>query len=170
MLLHYFYKKENKEKNQVNDIYSKIIKLSIKFTQSNKFILKKDFHTSFEVFSIFLIIYIKSFKDFKINNFEKINEKLIDLFIKDLDHSFREIGIGDMKIGKYVKTYVKKFYFRLNNMDDIFDALSMSKLAEFITKLNFLNKEHITIFSEEIFNMYLKIQSSVKNNSNLDSI
>ena len=30
-------------------------------------------------------------------------------FINDLDKSFREVGIGDMSIGKYVKKYVKKF-------------------------------------------------------------
>ena len=49
MLLHYFYKKENKEKNYVYDIYSKNIKLSIRFIQSSNYILKKDFQTSFGV-------------------------------------------------------------------------------------------------------------------------
>ena len=49
MLLHYFYKKENKEKNYVYDIYSKNIKLSIGFIQSSNYILKKDFQTSFEI-------------------------------------------------------------------------------------------------------------------------
>ena len=43
MLLHYFYKKENKEKNYVNEIYLKNLRLSVKFIQTNKYILKKDF-------------------------------------------------------------------------------------------------------------------------------
>ena len=98
MLLHYFYKKENKEKNYVNDIYLKNLRLSIKFIQSNNYILKKDFQTSFEIFSLFLIFHLKNFKDFKIKNHKKINQELINLFVKDLDYSFREIGVGDIKI------------------------------------------------------------------------
>ena len=37
-----------------------------------------------------------------------------DYDIEDLDKALREIGIGDMSIGKYVKKYVKKFYYRKN--------------------------------------------------------
>ena len=48
---------------------------------------------------------------------ENINQILIDLLIADLDYSLREQGIGDMSIGKYVKKYVKKFYYRLSIID-----------------------------------------------------
>ena len=139
MLLHYFYKKENKEKNFVNYIYSKNLRISIRFIQSNKYILKKNFQTSFEIFSLFLIFHLKNFKDFKIQNHRKINEELINLFVNDLDYSFREIGIGDMKIGKYVKSYIKKFYFRLSAMDEILNINDLNKLAKFISKLNIIN-------------------------------
>ena len=167
MLLHYFYKKENKEKNYVHEIYSENLRLSINFIQSNKFILKNDFQTSFEIFSLFLIFHLKNFKDFKIKNFEKINEELINLFIKDLDYSFREIGIGDIKIGKYVKTFIKKFYFRLSIMDEILNTMNLKKTEEFITKLNFIKKDKITLASQEILNIYLKIQSSIEIHSEI---
>ena len=35
----------------------------------------------------------------------------MDYFIRDIDHSLRLSGIGDMSIGKYVKTYVKEILF-----------------------------------------------------------
>ena len=56
------------------------------------------------------------------NKYLVINDKLVSLFIEDLDESLREKGIGDMSIGKYVKSYVKKFYFRLGKfpIDNIF--------------------------------------------------
>lgn len=169
MLLHYFYKKENKEKNYVNDIYSKNIKLSIRFIQSSNYILKKDFQTSFEIFSLFLIFHLKNFKDFKIKNYKKINEELINLFVKDLDYSFREIGIGDMKIGKYVKTFIKKFYFRLSAMEEILNTKDLNKSVEFISNLNIIKKNQITRATKEMLNIYLKIQSSIENNSKLDN-
>ena len=46
--------------------------------------------------------------------YSKVNDELVSLFISDLDESLREKGIGDMSIGKYVKSYVKKFYFRIS--------------------------------------------------------
>jgi len=169
MLLHYFYKKENKEKNYVNNIYSKNIKLSIRFIQSSNYILKKDFQTSFEIFSLFLIFHLKNFKDFKIKNYKKINEELIILFVNDLDYSFREIGIGDMKIGKYVKTFIKKFYFRLSAMEEILNTKDLNKSVEFISNLNIIKKKQITRATKEMLNIYLKIQSSIENNSKLDN-
>ena len=169
MLLHYFYKKENKEKNYVNDIYSKNIKLSIRFIQSSNYILKKDFQTSFEIFSLFLIFHLKNFKDFKIKNYKKINEELINLFVNDLDYSFREIGIGDMKIGKYVKTFIKKFYFRLSAMEKILNTKDLNKSVEFVSNLNIIKKNQITRATKEMLNIYLKIQSSIENNSKLDN-
>ena len=169
MLLHYFYKKENKEKNYVNNIYSKNIKLSIRFIQSSNYILKKDFQTSFEIFSLFLIFHLKNFKDFKIKNYKKINEELINLFVNDLDYSFREIGIGDMKIGKYVKTFIKKFYFRLSAMEEILNTKDLNKSVEFVSNLNIIKKNQITRATKEMLNIYLKIQSSIENNSKLDN-
>ena len=169
MLLHYFYKKENKEKNYVYDIYSKNIKLSIRFIQSSNYILKKDFQTSFEIFSLFLIFHFKNFKDFKIKNYKKINEELINLFVSDLDYSFREIGIGDMKIGKYVKTFIKKFYFRLSAMEEILNTKDLNKSVEFVSNLNIIKKDQITRATKEMLNIYLKIQSSIENNSKLDN-
>ena len=41
----------------------------------------------------------------KHNNID-YNQVLMDYFIRDIDHSLRLSGIGDMSIGKYVKTYV----------------------------------------------------------------
>ena len=69
----------------------------------------------------------------------KVNDKLISLFISDLDESLREKGIGDMSIGKYVKSHVKKFYYRVskfpkdNNLykNDIFiEYLKMTDLIK----------------------------------------
>ena len=65
---------------------------------------------------------------------------MISLFISDLDESLREKGIGDISIGKYVKSYVKKFYFR-------------------ITKFPKDNN----VFKNETFIEYLKIIDLIKN-------
>jgi len=115
MILHYFKKKENKEQIIATKQYKKILYDSNKFLDNNEFFQIKDFKTSFEIVSIFLIMFIrKNLSEDNKKKYLKVNDNLISLFISDLDESLREKGIGDMSIGKYVKSYVKKFYFRVS--------------------------------------------------------
>ena len=79
------------------------------------------------------------------NLFLKVNEKLVSLFISDLDESLREKGIGDMSIGKFVKSYVKKFYYRLR----------------IFPQENYLYKN-------ETFIEYLKLTNLIKNDDYLN--
>ena len=116
MILHYFKKKENKEQIIATNQYNKILSDSIIFLNDNNFFKDRDYKTSFEIVSIFLIMFIRInlLKKNK-KKYLKVNDELVSLFIADLDESLREKGIGDMSIGKYVKSYVKKFYFRVSN-------------------------------------------------------
>ena len=119
MILHYFKKKENKEQIIATKQYKKVISESNIFLNDNDFFITKDYRTSFEIVSIFLIMIIRInlLQDSR-KKYLKINDELISLFISDLDESLREKGIGDMSIGKYVKSYVKKFYFRISKFPD----------------------------------------------------
>ena len=140
MILHYLKKKENKEQIIAKEQYNKILYESNIFLNANDFFKVKDFKTSFEIVSIFLIMFIrKNLLESNRSKYLKINEGLISLFIDDLDESLREKGIGDISIGKYVKSYVKKFYFRirkfpddnnLHNNQSFIDYLKMTDLIE----------------------------------------
>ena len=119
MILHYFKKKENKEQIIAANQYNKILFDSTIFLNHNNFFKNRDYKTSFEIVSIFLIMFIR-INLLKTNKkkYLKVNDELVSLFISDLDKSLREKGIGDMSIGKYVKSYVKKFYFRISKFPD----------------------------------------------------
>ena len=75
----------------------------------------------------------------------KVNDELLSLFISDLDESLREKGIGDMSIGKYVKSYVKKFYFRIskfpedNNLYKNASFIEYLKLTDLIKNDDYIN-------------------------------
>ena len=141
MILQYFKKKENKEQIIASNQYKKILYESNIFLNNNNFFNEKDFKTSFEIISIFLIMFIrKNLLEYDKNRFSKVNDELVSLFISDLDESLREKGIGDMSIGKYVKSYVKKFYFRI---------------SKFPTDNN--------LYKNETFIEYLKITNLIKN-------
>ena len=142
MILQYFKNKENKEQIIATDQYEKILLESRKFLDENTFFKSRDYKTSFEIVSIFIIMFIrKNLKQNNKNKYLKVNDKLLSLFILDLDESLREKGIGDMSIGKYVKSYVKKFYFRISKFP-----------------------EDDNLYNNESFIEYLKITDLIKNN------
>ena len=140
MILQYLKKKENKEQKIALEQYKKIIFESNIFLNTNNFFRVKDYKTSFEIVSIFLIMFIrKNLMEDNRKEFLKVNDELISFFISDLDESLREKGIGDISIGKYVKSYVKKFYFRIskfpknNNLyknDSFLDYLKITNLIK----------------------------------------
>ena len=119
MILQYFKKKENKEQIIANDQYKKILAETNLFLNENSFFKLKNYKVSFEIVSIFLIMFIRiNLLEYNRKLYIKVNDNLLSLFISDLDESLREKGIGDMSIGKYVKSYVKKFYFRISKFPD----------------------------------------------------
>ena len=142
MLLHYFQKKENIVNNIATEKYKNILLESKNFINKYNFFKSKDYNTSFEIISVFLIMYIrKNLINENRKKYLKINEKIVSLFISDLDESLREKGIGDMSIGKYVKSYVKKFYFRVKNFP-----------------------ENNSLYKNEVFIEYLKTIKLISNN------
>ena len=147
MILHYLKKKENKEQIIANKQYKQVIFESKIFLNNNSFFTTKDYKTSFEIVSIFLIMFIRI--NLLKNNRKKyliVNDELISLFIADLDESLREKGIGDMSIGKYVKSYVKKFYFRVSKFPDDNNLYNNKTFIEYlkITKL-IKNDDYINV-------------------------
>tara|TARA_B100000575_G_scaffold203155_1_gene164797 strand:- start:1838 stop:2305 length:468 start_codon:yes stop_codon:yes gene_type:complete len=152
MVLQYFKKKENKEINIANIEYKKILKKSNNFINKNNFFYNKDYKTTFEIISIFLIFYIKMNIMTKKDGFKVVNQEILNIFISDLDESFRTVGIGDMSIGKYVKSYVKKFYYRMKKLEFTNNTVKSEELVNYIELFNFIRKDQIPNASEELLN------------------
>jgi len=147
MILQYFNKKENKEQIIATKQYKKILYESTEFLKDNDFFKVKDYKTSFEIVSIFMIMFIrKNLLEANRKQYLKVNEELVSLFILDLDESLREKGIGDMSIGKYVKSYVKKFYFRISKFPKDNNLYKNEYFIEYLRITNLLkNDDYINV-------------------------
>ena len=147
MILQYFKKKENKEQIIATKQYKKIIYESNIFLKNNNFFITKDYKTSFEIVSIFLIMFIRiNLLKKNRKKYLKVNDELVSLFISDLDESLREKGIGDMSIGKYVKSYVKKFYFRISKFPDDNNLYNNEAFIEYLKITNLIkNEDYINV-------------------------
>ena len=160
MILQYFKKKENKYKIKSDKIYLNILKQS-KLLLNKKFFNEIDFSTSFELISILLIYHFKFFKNKDMTSNKRVNEELMKNLVNDLDKSLRDVGISDMSIGKYVKEYVKKFYYRLKILDPIFEINNNEELLNYLNSLEFVNKSN----SNELVNQLCEFFLQIKNNN-----
>ena len=105
-------------------------------------------------FTIIIIFYFKKLKDKDIEKSKEISQLILDDFINDLDQHFREQGIGDMSIGKYVKNYVKKFYFRLKILDKALKENSDININDYLRKFGILDYGNENQIIEDFTNLY----------------
>ena len=159
MILQYFKKKENEYKIKSDEIYLNILNKS-KLLLNKKYFKEIDFGTSFELISILLIFYLKILKDRGISSNKIVNEELMKNLVNDLDKSLRDVGISDMSIGKYVKKYVKKFYFRLKILDPIFGNNNNEELLIYLNSLEFVNKNNSNELANQLSEFFLQIKSN----------
>ena len=120
-----------------------------KFFLKKKFSIKRDFNSSFELTCILLFVVFYSYN--KNSRDSVVNQHLMNLYILDLDESFRKLGIGDMKIGKYVKSYVKKIYYRFYKLEFIIKNNNFDEFNKYIIKRNIQNNVNVSL-STFLFN------------------
>ena len=147
MILQYFKKKENKEQIIAATQYKKILAESNLFLNENNFFKVKNYQISFEIVSIFLIMFIRiNLLKYNRKLYFRVNDELVSLFISDLDESLRVKGIGDMSIGKYVKSYVKKFYFRISKFPDDNNLYKNEAFIEYLKLIDFIkNDDYVNV-------------------------
>jgi cytochrome b pre-mRNA-processing protein 3 len=58
-----------------------------------------------------------------------LGQGVFDLFCRDMDHSFREMGIGDLAVPKHMQRVAEAFYGRAAAYDDAIDQPGDEPLA-----------------------------------------
>ena len=166
MILHYFKYKENKDKKDANFVYLEIIKNVNLIIKKSNYKKKTEFNYLFEILCILLIAIFFGSKKKSNNNLSLFTDELMKLFINDLDHSLRLSGISDMRIGKYVKDYTKKFYYRIKFLDKIFHKKDPNLFIEYLHNFDILDNDYDKSKINEIYldlNLLIKRTILVKN-------
>jgi len=159
MILQYFKKKENEYKIKSDKLYLNILNKS-KSLLIKKYFNEINFSISFELITILLIYHFKVLKYNDIEKKKRVNEELLKNLVNDLDKSLRDIGISDMSIGKYVKQYVKKFYFRLKILDPIFENENNDELLSYLNSLKFVNKVNSNELIDQLSEFFVQIKKN----------
>ena len=157
MFLKYFNLKKNNLNNESFSLYQEIVNHSNNFIKNNLNQRNLNFNEVFEIFSVVIIFYLKKLKDKNNSECKILSQAIIDNFVKDLDQHFREQGIGDMSIGKYVKSYVKKFYFRIKEFPKYNENIRSDIFENYIKLLDISQNNQISDFSTKLSNKYKEL-------------
>ena len=82
----------------------------------------------FEMLSVIMILYFRRTKSSDVSG-QEIAQEIVDAFFQDLDHSIRELGIGDQGVPKRMKKFAGMFYGRLESYAAALDASDRVALA-----------------------------------------
>jgi cytochrome b pre-mRNA-processing protein 3 len=83
----------------------------------------------FEMLSAVLILYFRRTAR-SAERGKEIAQRIAEAFFEDLDHSFRELGIGDHGVPKRMKIFTGMFYGRLESYGKALDAKDETMLAQ----------------------------------------
>lgn len=82
----------------------------------------------FEMLSAMLILYFRRTRSCGVSG-QEIAQEIVDAFFEDVDHSIRELGVGDAGVPKRMKKFAGMFYGRLESYAAALDAGDRAALA-----------------------------------------
>lgn len=87
----------------------------------------------FELLSVVMILYFRRTRHASKGG-QEIAQYIVDAFFQDIDHSMRELGIGDQGVPKRMKKFASMFYGRLKSYAEALDAKDASALAQALSR------------------------------------
>ncbi|WP_027486141.1 ubiquinol-cytochrome C chaperone family protein [Allorhizobium undicola] len=82
----------------------------------------------FEMLSLVMILYFRRTASCERSG-QEVAQSIVDAFFQDIDHSLRELGIGDQSVPKRMKKMAGMFYGRLESYAKALDAASAEEMA-----------------------------------------
>lgn len=83
----------------------------------------------FEMLSILMVLFFRGAKAAG-PSVEALSQDMVDTFFLDIDHSIRELGVGDIGVPKRMKKLARMFYGRAQSYGEALDRKDVSALAD----------------------------------------
>src|ERR1051326_7473647 len=82
----------------------------------------------FDMILLHLILFVRRLRE-EPAPIRALGQGVFDLFCRDMDHSFREMGIGDLAVPKHMRRVAEAFYGRAAAYDRAIDGRDEEQLA-----------------------------------------
>ena len=154
-----FFKRKKYNTKNIENILNNIIKISYSSSFNKKFKIPKTFYARYEIILILIFLINLRLKNEKVN---KMKIQIMYNYLFDyIDYSLREIGTGDLSVGKKVNILARIFSFRIQLYEKsiIKDFKNIKKpIKKFIYK-NKVKKNNLDNFYNYIVKQHKKLNS-----------
>ena len=86
------------------------------------------------------------------------SQALFDTYVKALDHALREMGVGDLSVGKKMRKLGEAFYGRVKNYDEAFAALPDTGALEDLLKRTVYADVDVAVAQPQALGAYVTAQ------------
>lgn len=87
----------------------------------------------FEMITLHLVLYLRRTSSSG-PAVQGLAQEVLEAFFEDVDHSIRELGIGDTGVPKRMKKFARMFYGRANSYGESLEAADETALAEALSR------------------------------------
>ena len=96
----------------------------------------------FEVYSLHVILVLDRLGSATEDRAKDVSQALFDTYVKALDHALREMGVGDMSVGKKMRKLGEAFFGRVKSSQAAFAGLpDAGPLRDFLTRTVYAGDE-----------------------------
>ncbi len=110
----------------------------------------------YEMLSLHMFLFLHRLKN-ETGSAAELARDVTDMFFKDIDHSLRELGVGDIGIPKRMKKLAKMFYGRASSYGRALDEGDLRALAEALARNirpGDVDWPHADGLAEQVFRLY----------------
>lgn len=87
----------------------------------------------FEMITLHLVLYLRRMRALGAGG-QGLAQEVLEAFFQDMDHSIRELGIGDLGVPKRMKKFARMFYGRLKSYGEAIDADDSTALSDALAR------------------------------------
>jgi cytochrome b pre-mRNA-processing protein 3 len=87
----------------------------------------------FDMILLHLILFMRRLRD-EPEAIRALGQGVFDLFCRDMDHNFREMGIGDLSVPKHMRRVAEAFYGRAAAYDGAIETAGEEQLAAVLAR------------------------------------
>ena len=159
-LKNFFFKRKKYNTKKIKDILNNIIEISYSDAFNKKFKIPNTFYARYEIILILIFLLYLKLKNERVN---KMKIQIVYDFLFDyIDYSLREIGTGDLSVGKKVKTMARIFSFRIKLYEKSIskDFKNIKKPIKKFIYENKVRKNNLDNFYNYINKQHKKLNSS----------
>tara|TARA_A100001037_G_scaffold281990_1_gene286185 strand:- start:586 stop:1131 length:546 start_codon:yes stop_codon:yes gene_type:complete len=163
----------SKIKDQAHSLYVEIVNQARQPFLFKRFGVPDTVDGRFDMISLHVFLVLKRLKG-EGKELESLSQCLFDTMFADMDRSLREMGVGDLGVGKRVKAMIKAFYGRLSAYEKAMSDQDPNSLSKAILRNVFRGDmesiegaEKITSYINVFYSKLLKLSAETLINGKL---